>query len=298
MVKENADARPIVRGCRSTVKGVSRRLLAAVLALTIGGMVMSGAVTAPASAAPSAGSADSAFLSLLNGLRGPLGLGSLSLDPQMSDIARGWSTQMASRGALSHNPSLGSQLQGVSKWGENVAFGGVPQSIFDGLVASTVHLRNMTDPQFNRIGIGTVTDAKGQLWTTHVFARSGSGAPAATPGSTATAGSPSTPSNPATTPTSASTPKTAPATSAPTTVAAASKAATTTISPAVPGSSAASPRPTDPADPAGEVAAGGQPVSSTSGGGARAGLLAAAAIFGLLLLGGVGFFLRRAMTSS
>lgn len=155
------------------------------LIATLGILILAWPAAAPASAATAAPSADTSFASLLNGLRTTLGLSPLTLDGDLSNIARTWSAQMADSGRMSHNPALQSQAKGWSRIGENVAYGAVANLIFAALAASPVHLRNMSDPEFSRIGIGSAIDGQGRLWTTHVFVRPAAAGPAPRPTTTA-----------------------------------------------------------------------------------------------------------------
>ncbi|MEO5680915.1 MAG: CAP domain-containing protein, partial [Acidimicrobiales bacterium] len=245
-----------------------RRLAAAAVALVVGMLVVVAPLAGSASAAPTAtpvSSADASFLSLLNGLRSTLGLGTLTLDPQLSSVAQSWSTGMATSGTLSHNGALASQVTGNwGKLGENVGTGWASLQIFNALVASPAHLKNMTDPAYSMIGIGSVSDSGGGLWTTHVFMQPRGGSaprPAVTTPAPTTAPKAATPRlapaptvPPAPKPTAAP----APATTAPTTVAAAPTTAappTPLVAPPAPVVAAAVPAPGIPAL---------QPVSSTS----------------------------------
>jgi len=139
--------------------------------LGLGLLLMLGPLAPSASAATPVPVLDSTFSTLLNGLRSTLGLGSLTVDSELSDIARAWSVQMANSGVMSHNPALTTQAQSWAKLGENVGYGPAVLQIFNALVASPPHMRNMSDPEFTRIGVGTVTDSQGTVWTTHVFMR-------------------------------------------------------------------------------------------------------------------------------
>lgn len=126
------------------------------------------------------------FVSLINALRTSKGLGTLSVDANLTDIGRGWSQQMANAGTISHNPNFPNEV--TSDWqmlGENVGQGYTVQSLFDAFVASPHHYENLVEPSFTRIGVGVVVTASGQIFTSHEFEslRSGGGsapAPAAT----------------------------------------------------------------------------------------------------------------------
>jgi hypothetical protein len=77
---------------------------------------------------------------------------------------------MAGAGALSHNPSLASQVAGGwTKLGENVGEGGGITAIFNALVNSPPHLANMLDPSYNLTGIGVAVGNGGSLWITEDF---------------------------------------------------------------------------------------------------------------------------------
>jgi uncharacterized protein YkwD len=281
---------------RVTSQRRSRRLSLVALVLGLGAFVLLGPLASPASAAAPAPTLDSTFATLLNGLRSTLGIGTLSVDPELSTIARAWSVQMADSGNLSHNGSLRTQLSGWAKLGENVGYGGGATQVFNALVASPGHLRNMSDPEFTRIGVGTVTDRTGLVWTTHVFMRPRSGA------SAAPAPAPAAPAPKSAAPAPAAAPKPAPTTAAPTTVPPTTAAATT-----VPVPTTAAPAPVVVA-----VAAGATPVEApapavdpvlasstpppTSS--VPAPLIAGAALLALLVLGGGGFLLRHSSSGS
>lgn len=159
---------------------------AAVLVIVVGTLLLLGPAARSASAATPVPASDTAFLSLMNSLRSVRGLSPLALSPQLSDVARAWSVNMANTGTLAHNGNLRGQVSiEWSKLGENVGTGAQASQVFNALVASAPHLRNMTDPAYSMIGIGSVTDARGVLWTTHVFLQPYGGRAAPQPTTTA-----------------------------------------------------------------------------------------------------------------
>ena len=175
--------------------------------------------------------AEAQFVTLINALRAAKGLGTLTVDANLTDIARGWSQQMANAGTISHNPNFPNQV--TSDWqmlGENVGQGYTVQSLFDAFVASPHHYENLVEPSFTRIGVGVVVTGTGQIFTSHEFMslRSGGGS---APASTATATKSATPR--------ASTPRT---TAAPR-VTTPRPAATTAPRPAAPAATAPAPAP-------------------------------------------------------
>ncbi|MFP5372959.1 MAG: CAP domain-containing protein, partial [Actinomycetes bacterium] len=128
--------------------------------------------------------ADAEFLSMVNRRRSTLGRGTLQPDSHLAAVGRDWSVRMASSGELEHNPNL--QRQVTHRWlslFENVGAHDDARELFDGFVASRSHREIIDDPSFTMIGIGTVRDARGDLWTTHVFMQPASGArpPASSP---------------------------------------------------------------------------------------------------------------------
>ena len=268
-----------------------RRLSATTLALVVGALVLVGPLVSPASAGP-VPSADTEFLNLLNTLRGTLGLPTLALDPQASSVAQTWSLKMAGAGTLSHNPNLSNQISSWSKLGENVGTGGAVSGIFAALVASPPHMLNMSDGGFTTVGVGSVLDGSGRLWTTHVFVRPGSAGPPAQPAAPVTTRAPAPATTeaapkprPSVAPAAAPAPTLAPAPTAPATT---SPPATIPPSPPPPSSmatvpveAASSAAPTASAPPLLPVV----PVSFTSEQG-RTPLLALAALVGLVVLAG------------
>jgi hypothetical protein len=275
----------------------TRRLSAAILAMGVGILLLAVPMARPAAAAATPTNAlDGTFTTLLNTLRTTLGLGSLSVDPQLSSVAQSWSSHMASTGVMAHNPAVQSQAQGWSKLGENVGTGGAVTQIFNALVASPPHMKNMSDREFTRIGIGTVTDTKGRLWTTHVFMRPKAAGATAAVQSVA----PAAPAAPAAV---TRAPKPVPATAAPatvpapppTTAAPATVPAPTTAPAPAPVSAATASSPTEaPAPPASTALTA---VSSSSEGGIPAPLLAGTVLLSLLVLVGVGLLLHRSRSS-
>jgi hypothetical protein len=140
---------------------------------------------------------ESQFVALINALRTSKGLGTLSVDANLTDIGRGWSQQMANAGTISHNPNFPNEV--TSDWqmlGENVGQGYTVQSLFDAFVASPHHYANLVEPSFTRIGVGVIVTASGQIFTSHEFEslRSGGGsAPAPAPTTRVTTPRASTP---------------------------------------------------------------------------------------------------------
>ncbi len=142
------------------------RLGAGLLAALLGAVLLVGLGAAPATA-----SADE-VATRLNQARSAAGVPALSRNPAMDVVAQRWSQQMASDGALGHNPSYSQQIpSGWSRAAENVAYGGDVASVHQALMSSAGHRANMLDRELNSVGIGHVVDQRGRVWVTQVFAR-------------------------------------------------------------------------------------------------------------------------------
>ena len=110
------------------------------------------------------------FLSRINGLRSSKGLGGLTVDAELTGVARRWAANMARAGGISHNPSLASQVtENWVKLGENVGMGPDVDSLFTAFVQSPHHYANLVDPAFTRVGVGVVLTADGTIYTAHEF---------------------------------------------------------------------------------------------------------------------------------
>ena len=122
------------------------------------------AALAPSAAAESSPSAfGSRLVTLINQARAQHGLRALTVAPGTSTVAANWTSHMAAAQGLSHNPSLGSQLEshGSPNWttyAENVAFGdpSSADAMFTNYMNSAEHRANILDSHFRYIGVGVV----------------------------------------------------------------------------------------------------------------------------------------------
>lgn len=146
-----------------------RRTLIAVL---LGWFALIVPMASRAVAAPDTVSMEQQFVARINALRTSKGLGALTVDAELTSIARAWSGQMAKAGAISHNPNFGQQVtQDWVKLGENVGVGPDVDSLFNAFVASPHHYANLVDPAFTKVGVGVVVTPDGSLYTSHQFMR-------------------------------------------------------------------------------------------------------------------------------
>jgi hypothetical protein len=149
---------------------IGSRALVVLVVLSLVGTVAA-VVARPASA--STGADTSSMFALTNQTRAAVGLPALQWDPAAAAVASAWATNMASTNVLAHNPSLVAQIdaQVTTAWthlGENVGVApntGVLEALF---VASPGHYANIIG-NYNRVGVGSARDSRGNLWVTLDF---------------------------------------------------------------------------------------------------------------------------------
>ncbi len=147
-----------------------------------------------AAAAPPDPGTESQFIDRINSLRTSKGLRPLQPSGELTGVARSWTDRMVSKGQISHNPNLGSQVSGGwTKLGENVGVGYDVAGLMEAFINSPAHYRNLVDPAWTHVGVGVTFGGDGRTYTTHNFmALPGGGAPPPPP--------PPTPPTPTTSP--------------------------------------------------------------------------------------------------
>jgi len=170
-------------------RGALRRLRrGGVSALSAAALSVS-AVTGLVALAPAAGAStgdEYGFLAHLNGLRAAHGLGSLTMTGDLTSIARQHSQAMAGQGRIVHNPGLTSAVSNWQVVGENVGMGPSVGSLDQAFDNSPEHYANETNRAYTQVGIGAVTDGRGEIFVTLDFRDPMyGGAPVAAPVSTA-----------------------------------------------------------------------------------------------------------------
>jgi|GEM_PF-4046565 len=141
--------------------------LATATTLVCGGAVLPGTALSAAPAGAGA-SEEGALLALTNQVRASVGAPALSMDDSISAVARSWAQTMAAQGAISHNPSISSQIHGWSGLAENVGVGSGVDQVHHALVASPSHYENLSNPAYSLVGIGVAT-AGGRLYVVEDF---------------------------------------------------------------------------------------------------------------------------------
>jgi uncharacterized YkwD family protein len=138
------------------------------------------AVASPNTAQVSANlSYEQKVVQLVNVERQKVGLQPLTLNSEISNVARAKSKDMADNNYFAHqSPTYGSAGDMLTKfgirwsaWGENLASGQrTPESVVTAWMNSEGHRANIMSPNFSRIGVGYVTNSGGTPYWTQVFA--------------------------------------------------------------------------------------------------------------------------------
>ena len=116
--------------------------------------------------------------SLTNSERKAAGLGNLTLDSQLSKLARMKAEDMAKKGYFSHtSPTYGSAFDMMKKYGvsyrtagENIAKGQkTPEAVMKGWMNSSGHRANILSSAYTHIGVGYAKDSKGNTYWVQIF---------------------------------------------------------------------------------------------------------------------------------
>ena len=121
-------------------------------------------------AVASTSSSEDSFVSRINAERTSRGLRAVTVASDLVYVARSWSAQMASDGAISHDPNLPNEVSNWSQLGDNVGRGASVSSIHDAFMNSSAHRAIILDPAFTHVGVGVV-DAGDRLYVTEIFVR-------------------------------------------------------------------------------------------------------------------------------
>jgi len=113
------------------------------------------------------------LLALMNLERKRAGVPPLTVDPRLVEVARAHSREMLALGYFEHvspvagAPEMRLKTAGIyaNRSGENIAYAPSVTDAHAGLMSSDSHRRNILDPLFTRVGIGTITGRAGQMVT-------------------------------------------------------------------------------------------------------------------------------------
>ena len=116
--------------------------------------------------------------SLTNSERKAKGLSALTLDNQLSKLARIKAEDMAKKGYFSHtSPTYGSAFDMMNKYGvsyrtagENIAKGQkTAESVMNGWMNSSGHRANILSSAYTNIGVGYAKDSRGNTYWVQIF---------------------------------------------------------------------------------------------------------------------------------
>lgn len=172
--------------------GIHKALAAAVVVAAVAGALVLPSVATAATVESASSSGDSAcwkyktsersFAKKNNAARSDIGIGKLSLDPELSRVAIKHTKEMVNAASgeiggddLFHSTSTQLKKRVTGDWtllGENVGLGGTVSSLHEAFMNSTLHRANMLNPSFKHIGVGVVKK-DGRIWVTVMFSAGG-----------------------------------------------------------------------------------------------------------------------------
>lgn len=117
-------------------------------------------------------------LNLVNKERNKVGLGELTLNNKLNNVAQLKAEDMAKNGYFSHNsPTYGSAFDMMKKYGisyisagENIAKGQKSaESVMKAWMASSGHKANILKKEYEELGVGYAVDKKGNTYWVQMF---------------------------------------------------------------------------------------------------------------------------------
>lgn len=111
------------------------------------------------------------FARLMNGERDDSNVRKMSIDPELSRVARKHTREMIGKETLHHTADA-TLMRRVTNWnvlGENVGVGGSVASLHDAFMNSPAHKDNVLYSSFQHVGVGTKKDSDDRLWVTVIF---------------------------------------------------------------------------------------------------------------------------------
>lgn len=142
----------------------------------------SSTVAAPPTSVPttspsSTQQAEQRFVELINVERAAAGIPALTVNGDISAVARAWSEERSQSAdecrpdELQHNPDYAGQMPpGWFRVAENVGCGQSADSLHQSFMDSPGHRDNIMDPDFTDVGIGVRFADDGAMWVTQNFA--------------------------------------------------------------------------------------------------------------------------------
>jgi uncharacterized protein YkwD len=129
------------------------------------------AAASPAHADVALSTVRAQILSETNGIRAGVGAAALREASALDAVAQAWSQKQAAAQAMSHNPSMSTQIpSGWTKAGENVAYGYEYTAVTTAWKNSAGHYANLIG-DYTDIGIGYAVGPNGYPYYTQVFGK-------------------------------------------------------------------------------------------------------------------------------
>jgi hypothetical protein len=124
----------------------------------------------PGAASPAHADAglEARFLDLVDRARADAGVAPVVRADDLTAVGRRHAARMADGADLHHNPSLGGDVTGWDKVGENVGRGPDLDRIHAAFLDSPTHRANILDPEWTEAGVG-VEVRDGTIWVTQLF---------------------------------------------------------------------------------------------------------------------------------
>lgn len=132
---------------------------------------------APTTAPDSLAALETQMVDLVNSERSRAGVPALTVNVDLSNMARVKSQDMITNGYFSHNsPTYGSPFDMMKAFGisfrtagENIAMNQSVENAHTSLMNSEGHRANILNPSYTQIGIGIVSDGHGSIYITQEF---------------------------------------------------------------------------------------------------------------------------------
>lgn len=124
------------------------------------------------------GAAESEVVTLVNQQRAANGLGALTVNASLANMARVKSQDMITNNYFAHqSPTYGSPFDMMKQFGisftaagENIAYGQpTAQSVMDAWMNSPGHRANILNSSYTQIGVGAVKNSNGTIYWTQEF---------------------------------------------------------------------------------------------------------------------------------
>lgn len=155
---------------------LSSRVVTATLVLSLALAVAASLLGAPPAAAANDPAGEVTLVNLIDRDRGAHDRPTYRVCADLRDVARRWSTKMATDGRLSHDSNLGQDVRGWRSLGDNVGYDHSVEAVHDRFMASADHRPKVLSTTYTEVGVG-VEQRGDRVWVTEVFREPDGSAP-------------------------------------------------------------------------------------------------------------------------